>query len=70
MTYLDILKSIFGYDSFRPGQLTAIEALASGKDIIVVIPTGGGKTVTYILPCVMTPGTAIVISPLIMLMVD
>ena len=70
MTYLDILKSVFGYDSFRPGQLTAIEALASGKDTIVVIPTGGGKTVTYILPCVMTPGTAIVISPLIMLMVD
>ena len=69
MTYLDILKNVFGYNLFR-GQLPAIETLVSGKDTIVVILTGGGKTVTYILPCVMTPGTAIIISPLIMPMID
>lgn len=51
---------------FRP----AIEVLASGKDTIVVIPTGGGKTVTYVLPCAMTPRMAVVVSPLVMLMLD
>ena len=44
--------------------------LLSGKDTIVIIPTGGGKTITYVLPCIMTPCTAIVVSPLVMLMYD
>ena len=54
---------MFGYQEFRPGQVEAIDALISGKDTIIIIPTGGGKTVTYVLPCIMTPGTAIVVSP-------
>ena len=70
MSSLDMLKRVFGYQSFKPGQMEAIEALKSGKDTIVVIPTGGGKTATYVLPCVMTPGIAIVISPLVMLTYD
>lgn len=70
MTNLEILKTVFRYQNFRPGQVAAIEALVSGKDTIVIIPTGGGKTVTYVLPCMMTPGIAIVVCPLVMLMVD
>jgi superfamily II DNA helicase RecQ len=70
MTSLEILKNVFEYQKFRPGQSDAIQALVSGKDTIVVIPTGGGKTVTFVLPCVMVPGIAIVVSPLVMLMHD
>ena len=70
MTKLEILKKVFGYQEFRPGQVEAIDALISGKDTIIIIPTGGGKTVTYVLPCIITPGTAIVVSPLVMLMHD
>ena len=63
MTKLEILKKVFGYQEFRPGQVEAIDALISGKDTIVIIPTGGGKTVTYVLPCILTPGIAIVVPP-------
>lgn len=67
---LQVLRRVFGHHGFRPGQEQAIKHLISGEDTIVLIPTGGGKTVTYALPCIMTPGIAIVVSPLIVLMCD
>ncbi|KAJ7386902.1 hypothetical protein OS493_006936 [Desmophyllum pertusum] len=67
---LEVLHSVFGHTEFRPGQWNSISKILSGKDVIVVIPTGGGKTVVYALPCIMMPGLAVVISPLIMLMCD
>lgn len=67
---LQVLQAVFGHKEFRPGQEDAIAHFLSGQDTIVLIPTGGGKTVTYVLPCIMTPGIAIVVSPLIMLMYD
>ena len=66
---LRVLQRVFGHSDFRPGQ-EAIRHITSGQDTIVLLPTGGGKTVTYAMPCIMTPGVAIVVSPLIMLMCD
>ena len=67
---LEVLRSVFGHAEFRPGQWTSISKILSGQDVIVVIPTGGGKIVVYALPCIMMPGLAVVISPLMMLMCD
>lgn len=67
---LEVLQTVFGHTSFRPGQWNAISKILSGKDVVIVIPTGGGKTVVYALPCIMAPGLAIVISPVMMLMCD
>ena len=67
---LEVLHSVFGHTEFRPGQWNSISKILSGQDVIVVIPTGGGKTVVYALPCIMMPGLAVVISPLMMLMCD
>lgn len=69
-TPLEILHKVFGHDSFRQGQWESIEHIMSGKDVIVVIPTGGGKTLIYTLPCILMPGLAVVVSPLMMLMCD
>ena len=69
-TPLQFLQTVFGHQEFRPGQREAIESILSGEDTVVIIPTGGGKTAIYTLPCIMTPGLAFVISPLIMLMID
>ena len=63
----EVLRSVFGHTShteFRTGQIL------NGEDVIAVIPTGRGKTVVYVLPCIMKPGLAVVISPLMMLMCD
>ena len=65
-----VLQLMFGYASFREGQKEAIESLLDNKDTVVVIPTGGGKTVIYTIACVMRKGVSVVISPLIMLMYD
>ena len=51
-----MLQRVSGYTEFRPGQGEAIESALSGNDTIVVIPTGGGKTIVYTIPCIMTPG--------------
>ena len=65
---LDTLKSFFGFDGFKGNQEAIIKNLLSGKDTFVIMPTGGGKSLCYQLPAIISEGTAIVVSPLIALM--
>jgi len=69
-TPLQILNSVFGYAAFRGDQQTIIEHVASGSDALVLMPTGGGKSLCYQIPALIRTGTAIVVSPLIALMQD
>jgi ATP-dependent DNA helicase RecQ len=65
-----LLKERFGHNAFRPLQEEAIDAILSGRDVLMVLPTGGGKSLSFQLPALMLEGCAVVISPLIALMQD
>lgn len=67
---LRILKDVFGYDAFRGNQAAIIERVAAGGDTLVLMPTGGGKSLCYQVPALMREGLAVVVSPLIALMDD
>ena len=67
---LDILRNIFGYPSFRGQQEAIVEHLAEGGDALVLMPTGGGKSLCFQIPSLLRQGTGIVVSPLIALMQD
>ena len=73
MQYPDLekeLKKYFGYDQFRPGQRQIIEDALENRDLMVVMPTGGGKSLCFQLPALLKPGLTVVVSPLIALMQD
>ena len=66
----DLLNSVFGFDSFRPGQAEIVDAVVQGKNVLAIMPTGGGKSLCYQLPALCLDGVTVVISPLIALMRD
>ncbi|RZI87611.1 MAG: RecQ family ATP-dependent DNA helicase, partial [Microbacterium sp.] len=65
-----VLKEVFGYDDFRGDQAAIVEQVIGGGDAVVLMPTGGGKSITYQVPALVRPGTGLVVSPLIALMHD
>ncbi|MSU91944.1 DNA helicase RecQ [Rhodobacteraceae bacterium 2CG4] len=65
-----LLSSVFGFDSFRPGQQDIVQAVCDGRDVLAIMPTGGGKSLCYQLPALARDGVTLVVSPLIALMRD
>lgn len=70
MTPQELLKTKFGYDDFRPGQQAVIDDILAHKNVLTIMPTGGGKSLCYQIPALMLDGLTLVISPLIALMKD
>lgn len=70
MNKYEVLQEVFGHSEFRNGQSEIIDALCAGRDVLAVMPTGGGKSVCYQIPALMSSGITIVVSPLISLMKD
>ncbi|MEO8893831.1 MAG: DNA helicase RecQ [Coleofasciculaceae cyanobacterium] len=66
----EALKHFFGYDTFRPGQEQIVEEALSNRDLLIIMPTGGGKSLCFQLPALLKPGLTVVVSPLIALMQD
>ena len=64
------LRTAFAYDDFRPGQAAAVESVLAGRDTMVILPTGGGKSLCFQVPALLLPGLTVVVSPLISLMKD
>ena len=69
-TLRTILKDAFGYSEFRPGQQRAMASVMASRDTLVVLPTGGGKSLCFQVPALLLPGLTVVVSPLISLMKD
>jgi ATP-dependent DNA helicase RecQ len=69
-TLTNALKRTFGFDGFRPGQEAVVREILAGRDVLALMPTGGGKSLCYQLPAVLQPGVSLVVSPLIALMQD
>jgi len=65
-----LMRDVFGFDSFRPGQEEIVDAVAAGQNVLAIMPTGGGKSLCFQLPALMRDGVTVVISPLIALMRD
>ena len=65
-----LLKDVFGFDGFRPGQEEIVEAVTAGENVLAIMPTGGGKSLCFQLPALLREGVTVVISPLIALMRD
>ena len=65
-----VLKDVFGYDDFRPGQQPVIDALLAGRNVLAVMPTGSGKSLCFQVPALVQGGLTIVVSPLVALMQD
>lgn len=70
MNKFEVLKKYFGYENFREGQETLIDAALEGRDVLGIMPTGAGKSICYQVPALLLPGITVVISPLISLMKD
>ena len=70
MTCKEILKKYWGFDEFRPNQLNIIESVIAGKDTLGLLPTGGGKSITFQVPTLAMEGICLVITPLVALMKD
>ncbi|XP_022776263.1 ATP-dependent DNA helicase Q-like 5 [Durio zibethinus] len=69
-TLVRLLKAMYGYESFRNGQVEAIKMVLAGKSTMLVLPTGAGKSLCYQIPAVLLPGITLVVSPLVALMID
>ena len=64
----EILRQVFGYDQFRPGQEEVVDSLLEGQDVLAVMPTGAGKSICHQLPALLRQGGAVVVSTLISLL--